>query len=197
TCALPIFFNHETNPVISGIIKVSNGAIYETASVVIGITESYEDKVYQGHVHLTTQAEVDAFAAQGYTHINGAMVIGIFMGPEYSDITDISGLITLEYVANNCYVLYNADLTNVNGLDNIVYFGGEFGLMNNPSLVSVEGLRNVRTVEPAVNEVYEFWIMQNPSLTNLDGLENLKNVGDVLIINNPSLTNINGLSGIE
>lgn len=138
-------FDNEINPIISGIVKVSNGDVFETASVVIALTDSYEDKVFNGHVNLNSQAEVDAFAANNYTHINGGLIIGIFTGPEYSDITDLSGLNTLEYVGYNCYITFNADLTNLNGFDNIIYFGGDFGIIDNPALVNIEGLGNVRT----------------------------------------------------
>jgi hypothetical protein len=75
--------------------------------------------VYTGNVWLKNQAEVDAFAANGYCKIVGELAIGSAPESALSDITDISELESLQSVTKRIIVINSPGLASINGLQNI------------------------------------------------------------------------------
>ena len=181
-------FDFEINPILTGNIKISNGNVSENSLVIIYLNDIEDDNIFDGRISLKTQAELNDFGANNYTHITGQLVIGDRYGLGFSDITELSPLSSLISVGENLYISGNQNLTNLNGLDNLEYVGSHLNIFDNPSLNSLAELNKLKTV------TMDFNIYQNQILSNLDGLA-IKHIGGILNINyNPSLTNIQGLS---
>src|SRR5260221_12049517 len=122
-----------------------------------------------GDVTLTSQAEVDAFAATyGCTVITGTLTIS------GNDITNLDSLRFLTRVEHDLIISNNPNLIDLTGLSSLTYAGaGGAGPY------------------PGAHIGY------NPKLTNLDGLNKLSSVAGVLAIyNNDALTNLDGLSSL-
>ncbi|MEM0519543.1 cadherin repeat domain-containing protein [Aequorivita flava] len=184
----PDLFNFDTNPIITGTVKVSNGNIFENALVVIYLEDIDDSNVFDGRIWLKTQAELDAFGANNYTHITGQLVIGTRYALEFSDIIDLSPLSSLTSIGENLFIAGNEDLASLNGLQNLKFIGSHLYIFDNPSLSSLAELNKLTTVTMDLN------IYQNQSLLNMDGLA-IKHIGGILnITSNPSLTNLLGFS---
>ena len=166
-------FKFEINPVITGTVKVANGSISKNAVVTITLNEVFEHKYYFGSVTLSTQAEVDAFGLNNYTHITENLVIGHM---EYSEITTLAPLRALKSVGRYINISQNSLLENLQGLNNLERVGERFNIWFNPSLINIEALSKITTIGGYLN------IELNDVLTNLHGLENLTEVGGSLII---------------
>ncbi len=184
----PALFDFETNPILTGTVKVSNGEKFENALVIIYLQDIDDDNIFDGRIWLKTQAELNDFGANNYTHITGQLIIGERYAMEYSDITDLTPLSALISIGENLYISENQNLTNLNGLHNLEYVGSHLNIFENPSLTSLAGLNKLTTV------TMDFNIYQNQILPNLDGLA-VKHIGGILNINySPALTSIQGLS---
>ena len=145
------------------------------------------EKIFDGDVLLTSQAEVDEFGDMRYTEITGDLGIGDSNDP--SSITNIDALSDLSVVGGELIILLNPLLVNLDGLSSL-NSAGSFLLVSNESLVSVEGLSGLTTVQDDMR------IVNNSSLQNLNGLHNLKSATAVLILDNNALTNLD-LAAIE
>lgn len=166
------------------------------------------EKVYDGDLTLSTQAEVDNFK---YTQINGSLSIGNPFG-EPNDINDLSALSVLESVqelwihdcnqlqslhgleklkeiANGVYIDNNAKLENMQGLNGLESVG-DYRITNNPALLNLEGLENLR-------DAFDLEISYNDNLQNLQGLESLEAIVFLELSDNKSLTNIKGLKSMQ
>jgi len=207
-------FDFETNPTITGTVKVANGTVSKNALVTITLNDLVEENVYDGDIVLRSQQEVDDFGSHNYTRINGLLVIGKLENEGFSDITDLTPLLSLKHIEEYLHIQYNGVLTTTSGLENILYLGNNFALLHNPSIVNLVSLNNIQTI-PGI-----LAISDNPALSNLDGLSNITNVGEYLyisgdkipnldwlsnllsvggdlsIINNPLITNLNGMSNL-
>lgn len=184
-------FNFETNPVISATVKVANGAVFKNASVAINLRKIADVKIFEGIALLHTQADVDAFGTEGYTHITETLNVGTFTIGGLSDIHDISSLSSLVHVGNQLVIGSNPDLVNLKGLENLKFVGGQMIVVQNASLTTIEALGNI---EDYYNHLS---IVENKSLINLDGLNFLEKVAFLNIIENNSLQNIDALSNLK
>ena len=99
-----ILFDFETNPTITGTIKVANGLAVKNALVTITLNDLVEENIYDGDVILRTQQEVDDFGTNNYTQINGFLIIGKLENEGYSDITDLNPLHSLKHIENYFYI---------------------------------------------------------------------------------------------
>ncbi|MHA3787484.1 hypothetical protein ACX0HA_04675 [Flavobacterium hauense] len=118
--------------------------------------------VYTGNVWLKTQAEVDAFASNGYCKIDGVLSIGVSVdGQPPANITDISALSGLVSVSEKILVL-NTSLTSLNGLQNIKNLQ-RIDVLYNSLLTSVQG-------SPSIVDGGSVYINSNVLLTGLQGL---------------------------
>ena len=146
--------------------------------------------LFIGDAILTTQGEINTFAAQEYSGIVGSLVIG--NPDEASNITDISTLNTLDYVSLSI-VIQNTNLVSLNGLENINREPDfEIRIENNLLLENVDALSNIPGEDISIT------ISNNSSLISLLGLEGITGVSFRLrIINNPELLSLEGLNSIE
>lgn len=157
---------------------------------------------------MTTQAEVDAFGSNNYTHIYGNVrlldqvtdlsplssiieVHGQLVIGEITNLLDLNGLNNLALV-RDLHIRDNLVLTNLDDLESLTILTGHFLLSSNNKLTNIEGLGNVVSIEGYI------WIRHNNTLPNINGLENITSVNDILYIeSNPLLENIHGLSNLE
>lgn len=184
-------FDFETNPSITGIVKVANGAVSKNALVTITLNDVNEDKVYNGNIELFTQEEVNDFGANNYTHITGYLFIGKLDNSQ-SSIYDLSALHALKSIGSTFIIIDNPLLPNLNGLENLEFIGGNFLIDDNPMLTHIQSLSKLTAINDYLG------IYDNDQLINLDGLENINSIQKELgISSNKSLENINSLAGLS
>lgn len=177
--------------------------------------DEYVEKIFEGHVELNTQFQVDSFGNLGYTNVTGTVVIGNYEYPNTS-ITNLDALTELRS-ASHMIINYNNALTNVNGLDHLTTLDAQLIIRENPLLTNLDGLECVTNIgailEISKNESltqidalanFEGWdeggnirIWGNQNLKNIDGLTGLEKGGWVNIYSNPSLENLEGLKNVE
>lgn len=161
------------------------------------------------YISLTSQAEVDAFAAHGYCGVKGILSIGK-TEEEPSDITDLSGLATLVHIDGYIAIHDNPNLVNLQGLHNIIMMTA-LGLERNDALVNLNGLTSLRLLTKGlslrynkslesleglgpITEMEAFGALSNPKLRSLEALSNIQiKGGQILIGVNKLLTNLKGL----
>ncbi|SDE64076.1 cadherin repeat domain-containing protein [Ulvibacter litoralis] len=204
-------FEFETNPTISGTVKVANGTISENASITITLIDL--GNTYEGDLILKSQQEVIDFGANNYTKVNGSLTIGDPEQAATTDIFDLSPLQGLNTISNNFWIINNPSLVSTLGL-NIDHVGGELVIAVNSSLEKVEGLNNLISVYDLILSTNEqlndlsglsqlisvenkIIVFSCPQIPNLDWLNNLTTLGGSLDIRYcNSLTNIDGLSNL-
>lgn len=149
------------------------------------------EKVFDGYVRLTSQAEVDAFVEKRYTKINGGLLIGFDNTTSSSNITDISGLKMLSS-AQYLYIGNNTLLTNLDALFNIKELtDGYLVIKNNAKLENIKGLKNLTQIKGRIE------IGDNPALVSLEGLEGIRELSDALIIYGNNIETLKGLGNLE
>jgi hypothetical protein len=147
-----------------------------------------EGQIYTGSIHLSNQAQVDAFA---FTEVTGNLSIGGSLNGGGSDITNLDGLVDLTSVGGGLSVGFNPLLTNIDGLANLSSSVGGISINHNTSLTNVDGLSSVTSIGS------QMIIWSNDALLNLDGLASLTSIGgEVWIGSNNVLTNIDGLGNL-
>ncbi|AXG71287.1 receptor L domain protein [Kordia sp. SMS9] len=163
--------------------------------------------VFQGNLVLKTQAEVNAFGAQGYNVIDGALYIGDpFVEtntPVPSDITDLSPLNTITSVVRQLEIQSNPLLTSLNGLSNLSVVSGLI-VNDNENLTSLDGLSGLHFIEG--NSILTgqnvfiggvISLLDNPSLTSVEGLSNINpQVLSRVSVNTTGLASLAGLENI-
>lgn len=164
-------------------------------------------KVYNGNVVLSTQAEVDAFAAKGYCTIKGNIMIGprveaVGEGEDMeiividSDITSIAGFSSFIKIEGSLTISENLLLTSINGLNNLESISGSLSIQHNSALAELTPLSSVKYV--GINNSFgDLVIRNNDALTSLQGLQSIEEVDDFFIENNDHLQNLNGLNGLK
>lgn len=147
-------------------------------------------QIFQGNVHLHSQADVDTFAANGYTQINGKLVIGDtlnFSNTSTSNISDLSSLINLKTIDSSLTIIGAHALNSLNGLDSVTHVSKSVRLLFNISLQSLNSLRNIDSINTHI------LINYCNSLSNLQGLEDIEYINSITIVGNQSLTTLEGL----
>ena len=153
---------------------------------------------FVGDVVLESQAEVDAFTSNNYSEINGSLRISApnLNGP--SNITDLSGLSTIQSINGDLEIFSNA-MTSLNGFENVTAIAGSMFISFNPNLTEINALSNLTTIGGDLS------ISSQENLTNINGLSGLTEIPGFLTIgvdagagalDIPNLTNLDGLSGI-
>lgn len=172
---------------------------------------SAQKKAYTGFPILKTQAEVDAFGANNYTHIKGWMRI------EGENITNLDALSTLTNIESSLWIINNDNLENLDGLSNIDSIAvnktsSQLWLDNNTKLENIEGLKglketseikitnniNLKSINGLRNVTSDLWgiiINENENLTSLLGLNNISKVNHYVFIKENK--NLEGLTGLE
>lgn len=207
-----LLFDFETNPTITGTVKVANGAVAENVVITITLDDLVEDNIYEGNVILRSQNEVNIFGANNYTQINGYLVIGKLENEGYSDITNLLPLQSIKIINGLFQIKNNGVLTSTEGLT-VEFILGLFEISNNTSLESVIGLNNITSLSSlsivannslndlsGLSQVVEIQHMLGlgwcPEITNLDWANNIISVEAISISNCHALTNIDGLSNL-
>ena len=171
------------------------------------------DKVYEGDLLLSTQAEIDDFGVQEYTEVNGKLTV---QGITPNEVMNLQGLENLRKVTGDFEVLFNEEIINLNGLLNLQTVVGIFKVWGSSRLVSFEGLESITSAQelniqgnPVLTDISllsgvtdlsggSLVIFLNSSLPTLDGLQNITDVGAGLLIqNNDNLINLDGLNGLK
>jgi hypothetical protein len=184
-------FNFETNPIITGVIGLTNGLVFKESNVSIFLNDLDEDNIYNGGIALFTQEEVNTFGANNYTHIIGGLTIGS-IDNTYSNITDLSPLNSLTSVGAQMNIAHNSLLQNFNGLENIEEIGNYLLIWNNPLLNNINAFTKITEIGGYL------YIDNNDKLVNLHGLENITLIGgDLGITSNEILTDINSLQNVK
>jgi len=165
-------------------------------------------------ITLTTQAEVDAFAASypGCTQITDGLTIsgddidnlsslsiitsvnGIFNIEYNSILLNLNGLENISVINNNEAVFkirYNNQLENILGLSGISGEILSLQISNNAILQSLEGLEGITALNGMINITY------NNALTNLNGLNNIENCSNLRVTNNDNLLSFEGLNNLN
>ncbi|MBC5773845.1 hypothetical protein H8S95_07205 [Pontibacter sp. KCTC 32443] len=159
--------------------------------------EDVFNPVFTGNVELKSQQEVDAFAAKGYTEINGSLTIGAM---SETDITNLQGLKSLTKVSDELSILRNINLASLDGLHNIATVGSRLFVYQNTTLKNLDGLNGLSSVgslQPDKNR-RGITIDMNPALLNVDGLANaVLEGGSLFVEENASLVNLDGLGNIS
>ena len=149
-----------------------------------GDDDPFVGGTFEGDIRLTTQEEVEAFAAKGHTEINGSLTIsgGLF------EVTDLSGLSTINRVTGALNI-YGTRLTSLRGLENLEQVG-LLELNNNDMLLNLSGLSGLTTIDS------DLLIRSNLGLRSLTGLEGLTNVTSLGVYENDLLESLNGLQNL-
>lgn len=161
-------FDFETNPIITGIIKVANGEISKNSNLTININD-IDETIYHGDVVLTTQEEIDAFGANNYITIDGNFTIdenqtihNIVFTDALSSITTINGVFTIQNMFN---------WLDVPGFENINSVGG-IVISNNWGILDIHSLLNIKTNSGSIT------ITNNGELGNFCGIRPLLQSGN-------------------
>src|SRR5690606_10450864 len=148
-----------------------------------------------GSFTLTTQQQIDDFGAM-YAHCTditlNSLTIGFLLGPNATDITDLTPLQNISSINGTLYIYYNPLLSDLNGLNGITNIAGSLTIFANSVMTNIDGLNNLTSIGGNLS------IRFNPQLTNLEALNSLTSIGgDLSITNNIALTDISGLQNID
>ena len=177
---------------------------------------SYVEKIYDGHVELNSQMQLDSFGSLGYTNVTGNLIIGNYLSPNNSitnldalqdlrsashliinynnALESIEGLANLNELSAQLIISDNPQLTHLDGLEKLTHVGAILEISHNASLEQIDGLSGLESIGEGSGNL-KIW--GNSQLKNLDGLTKLKKGGWMYIYNNPSLENIEGLCKVK
>ncbi|MFV0554401.1 MAG: leucine-rich repeat protein [Mangrovibacterium sp.] len=155
-----------------------------------------------GNVTLTSQAEVDAFAEQGLTVIDGNLIIGKAAATASEDtITDLSALNSLQEIIYNIVINKTYVGKDLAGLSNLEKIGGvkveSVDSLENISFPNLKTIgTNVNIVNsklktislPALTQVGESFCLKSDSLTTAE-FDELLTIGESLTFNGATATN--------
>ena len=131
-----------------------------------------------GDRDITSQATLDAFAAEGCTSLSGNLRI-----QGSTNLTSLSGLGALTSIGQGLIINGNAALTSLAGLDALNSVGWFIDIRDNDALASLAALGNLTSVG------IDLFIRDNAVLTSLAGLDALTSIGRNLnVSNNAALT---------
>lgn len=153
---------------------------------------------FTGTMILSSQQEVDDFAANCYSKIEGFLYIGELSAP-HNDITDLSGLESITEINLGVLTIVGANLTSLYGLHNLAKVNG-LRIHDCYSLTDLSGLQNLQTIgnmESNEHVTYEILsIINNPNLNDLDGLQNVTYLKNLNIQGCINLNSLNGLDNV-
>ncbi|MBQ4804891.1 hypothetical protein J8L88_18650 [Aquimarina sp. MMG015] len=171
---------------------------------------SIYEKVWEGNLSISSQADLDNFESNGYTRIAGNFFVGQIENPRSNQLKTLhkidgglwfsrNNFIDLEGLENLTSVgELGVMLTSNNFLETIEHLknlkkAGSIVIDDNPSLISLDGLQNITELTG------RFFLADLPLITNLDGFpEAIKEIpGNLYISKLPMITNIDSLQNIE
>lgn len=194
----------ETN--YSGKIIATNGNKIATVNFSF-FTEPYIPNIYNGHVFLHSQDQVNEFGSSHYNIIEYDLIIDShFPITDLSPLSDLRevkgtlkiiktsmetlrGLENLESVGLELYI-FNTNLKNLSHLQNLTHIGGNIEIFSNAVLEDVNGLQNVRNFNAALQ-------ISNSQIKNLNILNDATTLEQIYITENHELLTIDGLQNVE
>lgn len=143
------------------------------------------ENIYSGNVYLSSQLQVDNFASQLYTGINGSLYIS------GTDINSLTALSSIEFIQNELTINFNHSLTNLDGLNGLITVGS-LKIQNNNSLVTIDGLHSITDVNSSLT------ISNNNQLFSINGLQSINTIGgNFTVKDNLLLETLNGINSIS
>jgi hypothetical protein len=152
----------------------------QTRYYVRAFAESSEGVVYSDQVEfdtlahilgsgavLTTQAEVDAYGAQGYTRISGPLEIS---GSSIVSLESLNSILLISGYPWEGLTISQTGCQDLSGLDNLAEVYGEIRINENTNLGSLQGLNRLKRIWQGLR-IYD------NALLDLQGLENLETMG--------------------
>ncbi|MFI1743051.1 cadherin repeat domain-containing protein [Thalassobellus sediminis] len=180
-------FDYEINPVITGVINVSNGNVSKTSIVTINLNDLNEPNVFVGNLDFSSQEDINDFGAKEYTEVTGWVNFNNSSG----NISSLAPLMTLTKISEDLLIRSCHKLKTLNGLENLSFVGGHLVIGLNEQLESIEALKNIK------NTIGDLRVSTNDQLKSLEGLNNLTNVGGRLVIrHNENLIDISALRNL-
>lgn len=183
-----MLYDFETNPTLTGVVKVANGNVSENSAITITLNDIVEGNTFTGNIILTTQAEIDAFGANNYVTINGNLTItddpsvnDIVFLDALSTITTINGTLTIHDMFNLLDIPEFDNLTSVRGITitdnwgisdfnsflNISSCIGDITITDNPDLGFFCGLRPLFQNGTFIGEYTASGNFINPSVQDI------------------------------
>lgn len=180
-------------------------------------------KTYRGNKVLSTQAEIDEFAAENFVEVTGRLTIADTNDPstivnvsglnslrrvqgsltiqENDNLTSIAGFSGLTEINSALVIIENNSLESINGFNNLESIGGVLEIENNNSSFSIAGFSNLTEVTASFNVNN----LNLPIIESLNAFGNLKTIGDGFFIGNINgnldsfnkLTNVTGNLHVE
>lgn len=151
-------------------------------------TGDEDANVFVGNISLNTQFAVDSFGANGYTKIDGSIVIGNINNMD--SITNLDALQTIIAITGDLSISYNNQLTSLFGLQSLKRVENDLTVFLNSQLEDLTGMLNLEVIGNNFN------FRLNNAATSLDGLQNVTTVNDLIINDNQNLLSLEGLNGI-
>lgn len=177
-------YNFDVNSIITGKVNVRNGEVSKNCNITINVINV--QKIFNGHINIETQAELETFASNNYDRVNGSiMLIG-------NTITNTQNLKSIKFIDGDLLVL-GTSIKDIDGFANVnLANDATIKIVNNQNLENLNGLQNI------TNKLMNLDISINPLINNIDGLINISNVTNQINISDTKhLTNLNGLIGIK
>ncbi|MFY0630010.1 MAG: T9SS type A sorting domain-containing protein [Flavobacteriaceae bacterium] len=154
--------------------------------LLVSIYPIFSQNTFVGDVVLISQTDVDDFASNNYDSIDGNLAV-----PFFSDVSDLSGLISIKSVTGSVVIWNEPQITSLQGLNNLETIGGEFKI-SDLSIVDFDELSSLKEIGGNLT------ISNNSVLSHIDGLKNLDRINGYLEINkNALLVSINGLESLD
>ena len=164
---------------------IEDGTVQYSEQDTFTTLEAVNSTVFDGHVGLSTQEEVNDFGANNYTEITGVLFI-----EGGNSITDLSPLSSLTKIGDMVRISGNTSLPNLNGLHNITEIGSALFIFGNSLLENLEGLNSLTSTQSGLS------VNVHENMRSLNGLENLTSTGGLVVRENPLLADITALSSL-
>ena len=169
---------------------------------------------FVGNVILTTQSDLDDFAAQGYCEIDGNISIGTDVNTNGDDIVSLANLSSINSISGTLSISAFS-LTSLQGLENLESagkislsymldlnsvdpFAQNLTTLNELSIVScpIESLEPFQNLQSLDRLFLAFAETPSSPLNSLFGLHNIVGELDYLGLGHSNLINLDGLQGI-
>lgn len=152
---------------------------------------------FTGNIRLDSQIEIDDFAKQCYTKIDGDLTIG--HPYQETTVNDLSGLKSITEVTGRFRISYCKDLTTLKGLEGLTYAGG-LDIRQNHKLENLTGLNNLIQVGDLIENDTDhknmFKIHNCYILESITALRNLKAAEGISLLSNYNLASLDGLENL-
>lgn len=138
-----------------------------------------------GRLHISNDQLSTLYGLNSLFSVEGLVNISV------SNIINLEGLESLQYIGSHLIISDNTNLENVEHLNNLTFVGGRLSIQDNPNLISLNGLQNLNNVGEWIS------ILGNSQLTSLSGIDNISPSsfggleGGLYITNSENLTTCN------